>query len=187
MEVEHGEGEGEAEEEQHLNARVLYEVSNGPRSHGRLAIANGAVKVAAIRAAAKERSVNPSNPVSLQNMAREMARLRRVSAQLQQDNHDKDNALQEYKVVTELTLELYRDLGKEVPENALQRLSAAQAILLYAFLYSGLCDSIFMQATGSSHVGSESTNISIDVDGSEEELGAAHIHSNHQIRNNSSM
>ncbi|CAN6165175.1 unnamed protein product [Urochloa humidicola] len=170
MEVEHGEGEGEAEEEQHLNARVLYEVSNGPRSHGRLAIANGAVKVAAIRAAAKERSVNPSNPVSLQNMAREMARLRRVNAQLQQDNHDKDNALQEYKVVTELTLELYRDLGKEVPENALQRLSAAQAI-----------------ATGSSHVGSESANISIDVDGSEEELGAAHIHSNHQIRNNSSM
>ncbi|KAL5205997.1 hypothetical protein ABZP36_034206, partial [Zizania latifolia] len=35
---------------------------------------------------------------------------------------------------------LYRDLGKEVPEQALRLLSAAQAI-----------------ATGSSHVGSEST------------------------------
>ncbi|CAO2206486.1 unnamed protein product [Urochloa humidicola] len=106
-------------------------------------------------------------------MAREMAHLRRVNAKLQQDNHDKDNALQEYKIVSELTLGLYRELGKEVPENALQRLSAAQAI-----------------ATGSSHVGSESTNNSIDVHG--EEVGAAHIHSNiaasnHQIINNSSM
>ncbi|CAL5091424.1 unnamed protein product [Urochloa decumbens] len=176
MEVEEGEGEGEGEQEQNLNARVLYDVSSGPRSHGRLAIANGAVKVAAIRAAAKAKRVKPSNPVSLQSMAREMARLRCVNAKLQQDNHDKDNALREYKVVSELTLGLYRELGKEVPENALQRLSAAQAI-----------------PTGSSHVGSESTNNSIDVDGNEgDEVGATHIHSNtaasnHQIRNNSSM
>ncbi|CAL5085891.1 unnamed protein product [Urochloa decumbens] len=142
-EVEGGEGYAEQEQEQHLNAQVLYDVSSGPRSHGRLAIANGAVKAAAIRAAAKAKSVKPSNPVSLQSMAREMADLRRVNAKLRQDNHDKDNALQQYKVVSELTL-----------------------------------------ATGSSHVGSKSTNNSIDVDG--EEVGAAHIHSN-TAANNSSM
>nr|TKV97755.1 hypothetical protein SEVIR_9G516100v2 [Setaria viridis] len=53
----------------------------GPRTHGHLAIANGAVRKADVRAAAKERSG------------------------------------------------LYRDLGKEIPESALQRLSAAQAIV----------------------------------------------------------
>lgn len=91
-----------------------------------------------------------------------MARLRRVNARLQQEDHVKDNALQQYKVTTELTLtgtclcyeslfsflkpdnvsfffcklymlvlypqELYRDLGKEVPKNALQRLSAAKQL-----------------------------------------------------------
>ncbi|CAL4896303.1 unnamed protein product [Urochloa decumbens] len=115
--------------DQHLNEQVLYDVSAGPRNHGRLAIGNGAIRVADVRAAAKERRVRPSNPVSMQSMAREMARLRSANARLQQENHEKDNALQHYKVTTELTLDLYRALGKEIPENALQRLSAAQAIV----------------------------------------------------------
>uniref|UniRef100_K4AIR3 Uncharacterized protein n=1 Tax=Setaria italica TaxID=4555 RepID=K4AIR3_SETIT len=41
----------------------------GPRTHGRLAIANGAVRKVDVRAATKERSVQPSNPLTLQNMA----------------------------------------------------------------------------------------------------------------------
>jgi len=44
--------------------------------------------------------LRPSNPVSLQSMAREMARLRRANAMLQQANHEKDNALQHYRVTT---------------------------------------------------------------------------------------
>ncbi|CAL5066404.1 unnamed protein product [Urochloa decumbens] len=155
--------------DQHLNEQVLYDVSAGPRNHGRLAIGNGAIRVADVRAAAKERRVHPSNPVSVQSMAREMARLRSANARLQQENHEKDNALQHYKVTTELTLDLYRALGKEIPENALQRLSAAQAI-----------------ATGSSHVGSESTNNSMDADGHDGEgLGRAHMDdNNHHSGNN---
>ena len=88
--------------EEHLNEQVLYDVSSGPR--GRFAIANGDVRVADVRAAAKERTVRPSNPVSLQSMAREMARLCRANERLQQQNHAKDKALQQYQVTTDLTL-----------------------------------------------------------------------------------
>lgn len=60
---------GEEEHGQDLNEHVLYDISGGPRSHGRLAIANGAVRAADVRAEAKERSVRPSNTLSLQHMA----------------------------------------------------------------------------------------------------------------------
>ncbi|KAF8659568.1 hypothetical protein HU200_058320 [Digitaria exilis] len=77
-------------------------MSSGPRTHGRLAIAHGVVRAADVRAAGRERNVRPSNPS--QNMAREMANLRRVNARLQQDIRDKDKALQQYEVTIELTL-----------------------------------------------------------------------------------
>jgi len=102
--MEDVEGEEEHVHEQPLNEQVLYDVSSDSRTHGRFAIANGAVRAADVRAAARERGLRPSNPVSLQSMAREMARLRRANARLQQANHEKDNALQHYKVTTELTL-----------------------------------------------------------------------------------
>jgi len=80
--MEEVEGGEEHVHEEHLNEQVLYDVSSGPRNHGRFAIANGAVRVADVRAAAKERTVRPSNPVSLQSMAREMARLCRANERL---------------------------------------------------------------------------------------------------------
>ncbi|KAL5223142.1 hypothetical protein ABZP36_027855, partial [Zizania latifolia] len=112
------------QQNQELNAKVLYD------------------------SAAKESGVRPSNSVSMQNIAHENAPLRRENARLQQENRDKDNALQQNKVTRDLILvciteflfsRLYRDLGKTVLEQALHLLSTAQAI-----------------ATGSSHVGSES-------------------------------
>ena len=102
--MEEVEGGEEHVHEEHLNEQVLYDVSSGPRNHGRFAIANGAVRAADVRAAAKERTVRPSNPVSLQSMAREMARLCRANERLQQQNHAKDKALQQYQVTTDLTL-----------------------------------------------------------------------------------
>ncbi|KAL6659272.1 hypothetical protein ACP70R_003312 [Stipagrostis hirtigluma subsp. patula] len=58
---------------------------------------------------------------------------------------------------------LYRELGKEVPEEALQRLSAAEGMV-----------------TGSSHVGSESTDINIDDGANEGEyLGGTNMDNNH--------
>ncbi|XP_039787699.1 uncharacterized protein LOC120654247 [Panicum virgatum] len=131
--MEEVEGGEEHVHEEHLNEQVLYDVSSGPRNHGRFAIANGAVRAADVRAAAKERTVRPSNPVSLQSMAREMARLHCANERLQEQNHAKDKALQQYQVTTDLTLNLYRQLGQEIPKNALQRLSSAQAIVsIYA-------------------------------------------------------
>jgi hypothetical protein len=51
---------------------VLYDVSSGgPREHGRLAIANGAVKSSNVKAARREISVRPSNSRTMQNMSRE--------------------------------------------------------------------------------------------------------------------
>jgi len=102
--MEDVEGEEEHVHEQPLNEQVLYDVSSDSRTHGRFAIANGAVRAADVRAATRERGLRQSNPVSLQSMAREIARLRRANAMLQQANHEKDNALQHYKVTTELTL-----------------------------------------------------------------------------------
>ena len=93
-EHEHMEGEGDVEEEsqqvheQELNGKVLYDLSGG-MPHGQFAIANGAVRAADIRAAAKENNIRPSNSVSMQSMAREVAHLRRENTRLQ---HEKDSA-----------------------------------------------------------------------------------------------
>uniref|UniRef100_A0A0A9HPT1 Uncharacterized protein n=1 Tax=Arundo donax TaxID=35708 RepID=A0A0A9HPT1_ARUDO len=54
------EEEQDQEQEKELNAHVLYNVSGGT-PHGRLAIVNGAVRAADVRAAAKETNVQPSN------------------------------------------------------------------------------------------------------------------------------
>jgi len=93
-EHEHMEGEGDVEEEsqqvheQELNGKVLYDLSGGT-PHGRFAIANGAIRAADIRAAAKKNNIRPSNLVSMQSMAREVAHLRRENTRLQ---HEKDSA-----------------------------------------------------------------------------------------------
>lgn len=90
---EHEHMEGDLEEdsqqvdEQELNGKVLYDLSGGT-PHGRLAIANGAVRAADIRAAAKENNIRPSNSVCMQSMARENAHLRCENRRLQQE---KDN------------------------------------------------------------------------------------------------
>ena len=63
----------EVEQHQYLNGKALYDVSSGgPRKHGRLAIAHGVVKSSDVRAAGRERSVRPSNSMTMQNMSCEM-------------------------------------------------------------------------------------------------------------------
>jgi hypothetical protein len=95
----------EVEQQLYLNGKALYDVSKGsPRKHGRLAIANGAVKSSDVRAAGRERSMRPSNSVTMQNMSREMEELRRANGRLEQENHDKENALQQSKVLVGLVL-----------------------------------------------------------------------------------
>ena len=73
---------------QELNGKVLFDLSSGT-PHGRFAIANGAIRAADIRVAAKENNIRPSNLVSMQSMAREVAHLRRENTRLQ---HEKDSA-----------------------------------------------------------------------------------------------
>jgi hypothetical protein len=88
-----------------LNEKALYDVSSGaPIKHGRLAIANGAVKSADVRAAGRERSVRPSNSATMQSMSREMQELRRENGRLERENRDKDNALQRSNVLVGLVL-----------------------------------------------------------------------------------
>ena len=95
----------EVEQQQYLNGKALYDVSSGaPRKHGRLAIANGAVKSSDVRAAGREISVRPSNSVTMQDMSREMEELRRANGRLQRENREKDNALQQNKVLVGLVL-----------------------------------------------------------------------------------
>ena len=95
----------EVEQQQYLNGKALYDVSSGaPRKHGRLAIANGAVKSSDVRAAGREISVRPSNSVTMQNMSREMEELRRANGRLERENREKDNALQQNKVIVGLVL-----------------------------------------------------------------------------------
>ncbi|XP_066319658.1 uncharacterized protein [Miscanthus floridulus] len=137
-EVEQGQG---PEHEQELNTKVLYGVSGGLSTHGRFAIGYGAVRVADVRAAAKENNVSQSNPVSMKVLAQQNAELRRENARL---HKEKDSVMQQCKVAIDLTMALCRrlGLGQEILEASSQlAAAAAQAI-----------------ATGSSHVGSESTN-----------------------------
>ncbi|XP_066340900.1 uncharacterized protein [Miscanthus floridulus] len=95
----------EVGQQQYLNGKALYDVSSGAtRKHGRLAIANGAVKSSYVRAAGREISVRPSNSVTMQNMSREMEELRRANGRLERENHEKDNALQQNKVLVGLVL-----------------------------------------------------------------------------------
>jgi hypothetical protein len=80
----------EVEQEQYLNRKALYDVSSGgPRKHGRLAVANGIVKSSDVRAAGRERSVHPSNSMTMKNMFHEMEQL----VMLEQEKHEKDNAI----------------------------------------------------------------------------------------------
>ena len=93
----------EPQQEPQLNGKVLYDIAGGT-PHGRFAIGNGAIRAADIKAAAKENRSHPSNSVSMQSMAREMARLRRANESLQRDNRAKDSALQQTKLATDLIL-----------------------------------------------------------------------------------
>ncbi|CAD6265412.1 unnamed protein product [Miscanthus lutarioriparius] len=158
----------EVEQQQYLNGKALYDVSSGaPRKHGRLAIANGAVKSLDVRAAGREISVRPSNSVTMQNMSREMEELRHANGRLQRENREKDNALQQNKVLVGLVLNLYQETRRVVPEEALRHLSATQAI-----------------ATGSSHAASESANNANDVGHTNGDLHAANIDNNQGSDNN---
>ena len=88
-----------------MNGKALYDVSSGgPRKHGRHAIANGAVKSSDVRAARRERSVRPSNSMTMQNMSYEMEQLRLANGRLEQENREKDNALEQNKVLVDLVL-----------------------------------------------------------------------------------
>lgn len=109
----------EIEQQQYLNEKALYDVSGGaPRKHGHLAIANGAVKSADVRAAGRERSVRPSNTATMR-MSCEMEELRHENGRLQRENRDKDNALQQSNILVGLVLNLYQETGRVVPEEAL--------------------------------------------------------------------
>ena len=81
----------EPQQEPRLNGKVLYDIAGGT-PHGRFAIGNGAIRAADVRAAAKKNRSHPSNSVSMQSMAREMAHLRRANESLQRDNRAKDIA-----------------------------------------------------------------------------------------------
>ncbi|XP_066320584.1 uncharacterized protein [Miscanthus floridulus] len=95
----------EVEQQQYLNGKALYDVSSGgPRKHGRLAIANSAVKSSDVRAVERERSVRPSNSMTIQNMSCEMEQLRLANGRLEQENHEKHNALEQNKVLVDLVL-----------------------------------------------------------------------------------
>jgi adenine-specific DNA methylase len=95
----------EVEQQQYLNGKALYDVSSGgPKKHGCLAITNGAVKSSDVRAAGRERSVCPSKSMTMQNMSREMEQLHHANGRLEHENREKDNALEQNKVLVDLVL-----------------------------------------------------------------------------------
>ncbi|CAD6221381.1 unnamed protein product [Miscanthus lutarioriparius] len=108
----------EVEQQLYLNGKALYDVSSGaPRKHGRLAIENGVVKSSDVRAAGRERSVRLSNSVTMQNMSREMEELCRANGRLERENREKDNALQQNKVLVRLVLARSSHAASESANN----------------------------------------------------------------------
>ena len=94
------------EQEANLNGQVLYDVSCGPRSHGRLAIGHGAIRAADVRAAGRNRNMTrqPSNTVSVQGKARENTNLSHENTRLCHENSEKDRAVEVMKVTAELCM-----------------------------------------------------------------------------------
>ncbi|CAN6179420.1 unnamed protein product [Urochloa humidicola] len=103
--------------QQELDAKVLYDVSGGMR-HGRVAIGHGAVKKAKVLSAAKEKTVASPNSAPSRHMAKENQRLRHANRCL----HERVDQLGE--LTNDLILNLYSDLGKEVPASLKSRLAA---------------------------------------------------------------
>jgi len=106
--------------QQELDGKVLYKISGGMH-HGRVAIANGAVKKADVLSAAKEKSVASSNSASYRSMAEENRQLQQANRGL----HERVDQLGE--LTNDLILNLYSDLGKEVPAGLKSRLAALTA------------------------------------------------------------
>ena len=84
-----------------MNGQVLYDVSCGPRSHGRLAIGHGAIRAAGRN---RNKTRQPSNTVSVQGMARENTNLRHENTRLCHENSEKDRAVEVMKVTAELCM-----------------------------------------------------------------------------------
>ncbi|KAG0522218.1 hypothetical protein BDA96_07G017800 [Sorghum bicolor] len=131
-------------EQQELDGKILYDLSGALR-HGRVAIANGAVKLADVRAAAKRKNPASSNVASYRRMAKDNRNLRHANRCLQ----ERLNQMGELN--NDLILDLYRKLDQEVPENHKRRLAALQAKL----------------STSSSHVDEDLDGE--DMDGEDEE------------------
>lgn len=64
--------------QQELDTKVLYDVSGGMQ-HGRVAIANGAVRKVDVLSASKEKTIASSNSVSYRCMTKENQRLRHAN------------------------------------------------------------------------------------------------------------
>nr|XP_025876853.1 uncharacterized protein LOC9270452 isoform X3 [Oryza sativa Japonica Group] len=89
-----------------LDENVLYS-TNGGLPHGRVQIANGAVRKANILAVAKSTNVRPANSIAFQNMARQNEQLLRENQYMRKKQERTDKLL----------LALYEKLGEQVPQE----------------------------------------------------------------------
>jgi hypothetical protein len=120
---------------------MLYE-SSGGIPHGRLAIADGAIRKADVISAVRERNLKPTTSVAHRQTVRENEELKRQNANLQQRVEITQqltlvfrNFCMHLKLATqECTIAmtyscsqaLYRELGKEVPPDVLRQLTSFQ-------------------------------------------------------------
>uniref|UniRef100_A0A0E0C280 Uncharacterized protein n=1 Tax=Oryza meridionalis TaxID=40149 RepID=A0A0E0C280_9ORYZ len=96
-----------------LDENVLYS-TNGGLPHGRIQIANGAVRKANILAVAKSTNVRPANSIAFQNMAQQTQNMARQNEQLLRENQ---YMRKKQERTDKLLLALYEKLGEQVPQE----------------------------------------------------------------------
>lgn len=103
-----------------MDGQILYE-SSGGIPHGRLAIADVAIKKADVISMAREKKLRPSTSVAHRRTVQENEELKRHNVNMQRHN---ENLQHKVDMHEQILVALFKEMGKEVPAELCQGASS---------------------------------------------------------------
>ena len=103
-----------------MDGQILYE-SSGGIPHGRLAIADGAIKKADVISTAREKKLRPSTSAAHRRTVQENEELKRHNENLQRHN---ENLQHKVDMHERILVALFKEMGKELPTELHQGASS---------------------------------------------------------------
>lgn len=107
-------------EQRELDGQILYE-SSGGIPHGRLAIADGAIKKADVISTAREKKLRPSTSAAHRRTVQENEELKRHNENLQRHN---ENLQHKVDMHERILVAFFKEMGKELPAELRQGASS---------------------------------------------------------------